>query len=138
MTADRHKPNHCYYRPNRLEPRKFRASDVARLYCRGISAGDFSQSDFLAEVNNRCGWGKTDDWRERYQEVFDAIERILKELLEQLGPGAIAKILGRLYKMIPLPIRRRFEAWLSGVVKQIGKAIVDALEKLKRLPPPPP
>ena len=134
-----HKPNKCYYKPERTKDRYFNAKTAAQAYCYARSRSNITQEDFIKEVNKRCGWEGSEgdaDFRRKVQDVMDALEKLAEELLKLFGPGFFAKVLGKVYKALPEPIRKALERWAVGKAKEIGRIISDSLDKLKRLPPP--
>lgn len=134
-----HKPNKCYYKPNRTHPRYFTAKTAAEAFCYARSRSGITEQDFIDEVNKLCGWKDpgSEDWKRKLQDALDALEKVAEELLKQFGPGAIAKVLGKLWKMLPAPIRKSITDWAIGVGKKIGGLLSDAIDKVRRLPPPP-
>jgi len=127
----------CFTRPNRSRAREFSANDVARLYCRQLRDGIFTHQEFIDAVDARCGWPRSDDWRKRVQDLLDMLEDIAEEVAKLVGPSK-AKILARLWRLIPPWIRARIEAVLAGIVGKILQAIGRVMDKIKRLPPPTP
>lgn len=135
-----HKPNKCYYKPNRTRPRYFNAKTAAQAYCKARATSGISQEDFIKEVNLRCGWdaGKKDeDWKRKVQDVLDALEKLAEELLKQFGPGAIAKVLQRIWKALPAPVKKAVTDWAVKVGKRLLELLGEVADKVRRLPPPP-
>lgn len=128
----------CFTRPNRTRDREFLASDLARLYCKQIKDGIFTHEDFVREVDKRCGFPREDttDWRRQIQDVLDALEAVLEELLKTVGPSG-AKVLARIYKLLPPAIRARIERALGELLGKVIGKIRDTIDKVKRLPPQP-
>jgi len=123
----------CIQRPNRSYVRHFTAADAARIWCYAKAAGA-TEETFLRLVRERHCWDLPDEtsWREKVQDILDALEELLEAVADLLEPSKF-KVLQWLYRRLPAFIREFLERKIIELIRKIR----DIIDKTNKLPPPP-
>jgi hypothetical protein len=96
-----HKPNTCYYKPNRKKPRYFTEADAARIFCQAKADTGATQSGFISKC--KCWDRGPEEECEQLRSLAEAAAAILAGILISilLPESIVARALVAVAKMIP-------------------------------------
>jgi len=135
-----HKPNKCYYKPNRSRPRYFTEADAARIFCQAKADSGATEVGFVRRC--KCWESKTsecEELRQYIQSILEALAAII--LILALPQSIVARALIALARFIPAGLLARLG--LIGLLEKIPsiraelELILEGL-RVRSLPPPPP
>jgi len=127
-----HKPNKCYYKPNRTRARVFTEADAARIFCQAKADSGATEDGFIA----RCKCWEGDSECERLKAEVKAAQAILLAILAALllPESVVVRALMIMARFIP-------QRWLArlGITKllqelPIVRAELERVIEMLRIP----
>ena len=124
-------PFKCYYKPERTKPRKFTASDAARIICYAKQSGA-TDAEITKKALDKCGFNPCNDEKER--ERVTELDTKLQEAetaLEVFAEVTAVAIAAAAF-VARVPILRRFSKikQLTVTAKQVNFAQEEAIKAL--------